>query len=82
MEWYASVHVASYLGGSLSAIRFQLITSDDCGLFVDQVEKQEFGLKPMNCPGHCLMFDHCVRSYRGEGWWIVLLVVLGCIKYV
>jgi len=23
-----------------------------------------FALKPMNCPGHCLMFDHRVRSYR------------------
>lgn len=31
-----------------------------------QIEKQEFGLKPMNCPGHCLMFEHRVRSYRGE----------------
>ncbi|RVW47196.1 Threonine--tRNA ligase, mitochondrial 1 [Vitis vinifera] len=29
-----------------------------------EVEKQEFGLKPMNCPGHCLMFEHRVRSYR------------------
>ena len=30
-----------------------------------QVEGQDFGLKPMNCPGHCLMFDNRVRSYRG-----------------
>ncbi|KAI3667262.1 hypothetical protein L6452_42312 [Arctium lappa] len=22
------------------------------------IEKQEFGLKPMNCPGHCLIFDN------------------------
>nr|GMD17000.1 threonine--tRNA ligase, mitochondrial 1-like [Ipomoea batatas] len=29
-----------------------------------QIDKQEFGLKPMNCPGHCLIFDHRVRSYR------------------
>ncbi|KAK9048934.1 hypothetical protein SSX86_032099, partial [Deinandra increscens subsp. villosa] len=29
------------------------------------IEKQEFGLKPMNCPGHCLIFDNRVRSYRG-----------------
>ncbi|CAI8587182.1 unnamed protein product [Vicia faba] len=34
----------------------------DKGVF--QVDKQEFGLKPMNCPGHCLMFKHRVRSYR------------------
>ncbi|CAD6205371.1 unnamed protein product [Miscanthus lutarioriparius] len=31
-------------------------------MFVFEIEKQEFGLKPMNCPGHCLMFR--VRSYR------------------
>lgn len=33
-------------------------------MFVFEVERQEFGLKPMNCPGHCLMFQHRVRSYR------------------
>eukprot|EP00201_Polytomella_parva_P004255 CAMPEP_0175087738 /NCGR_PEP_ID=MMETSP0052_2-20121109/29998_1 /TAXON_ID=51329 ORGANISM="Polytomella parva, Strain SAG 63-3" /NCGR_SAMPLE_ID=MMETSP0052_2 /ASSEMBLY_ACC=CAM_ASM_000194 /LENGTH=655 /DNA_ID=CAMNT_0016360119 /DNA_START=1538 /DNA_END=3505 /DNA_ORIENTATION=+ len=33
-------------------------------MFSFDVEKQEFGLKPMNCPGHCLMFGHRVRSYR------------------
>ena len=27
-------------------------------------EKTEFGLKPMNCPGHCVMFAHRVRSHR------------------
>lgn len=25
---------------------------------------EEFGLKPMNCPGHCLMFRHTNRSHR------------------
>ncbi|RZC72576.1 hypothetical protein C5167_048052, partial [Papaver somniferum] len=33
-------------------------------MFVFEIEKQEFGLKPMNCPGHCLMFGYRVRSYR------------------
>ncbi|KAK7252360.1 hypothetical protein RIF29_36246 [Crotalaria pallida] len=33
-------------------------------MFILEIEKQEFGLKPMNCPGHCLMFKHRVRSYR------------------
>ncbi|AQK63975.1 threonine--tRNA ligase, mitochondrial-like [Zea mays] len=33
-------------------------------MFVFEIEKQEFGLKPMNCPGHCLMFANRVRSYR------------------
>jgi len=29
-----------------------------------QVEGQEWFLKPMNCPGHCVMFDSKPRSYR------------------
>ncbi|KAL6760107.1 hypothetical protein V8C86DRAFT_2561020 [Haematococcus lacustris] len=33
-------------------------------MFHFEVEKQLFGLKPMNCPGHCLMFRSQVRSYR------------------
>lgn len=32
---------------------------------IPQSEGEEpFGLKPMNCPGHCLMFDMQLRSYR------------------
>lgn len=38
-----------------------------------QIEKQEFGLKPMNCPGHCLMFQHRVRSYRGRSSSFILI---------
>ena len=33
-------------------------------MFVFEVEKQEYALKPMNCPGHCLMFSAQRRSYR------------------
>lgn len=33
-------------------------------LFMLKVENQGFGMKPMNCPGHCLMFDSKVRSYK------------------
>ncbi|CAL5218892.1 g631 [Coccomyxa viridis] len=33
-------------------------------MFLVDIEDQEFGLKPMNCPGHCLMFGHRMRSYR------------------
>ncbi|KAK9512919.1 hypothetical protein O3M35_001230 [Rhynocoris fuscipes] len=29
-----------------------------------EVEKKQFALKPMNCPGHCLIFDNRVRSWR------------------
>jgi threonyl-tRNA synthetase len=33
-------------------------------MFVFNVENAEFGMKPMNCPGHCLLFGHKNRSYR------------------
>ena len=33
-------------------------------MFVFDVEGAEWGMKPMNCPGHCLMFGHRNRSYR------------------
>ncbi|KAI4145013.1 MAG: hypothetical protein LQ341_002500 [Variospora aurantia] len=36
--------------------------SDD--MFVLDVEKKKWALKPMNCPGHCMMFSHRERSYR------------------
>lgn len=28
------------------------------------VEKEDFALKPMNCPGHCVLFNSRDRSYR------------------
>uniref|UniRef100_A0A8D0DS31 threonine--tRNA ligase n=1 Tax=Salvator merianae TaxID=96440 RepID=A0A8D0DS31_SALMN len=33
-------------------------------MFSFEAEKEIFALKPMNCPGHCLMFDHRPRSWR------------------
>ena len=33
-------------------------------LFMWKIEGQGFGMKPMNCPAHCIMFDHEIRSYR------------------
>ncbi|XP_051004644.1 threonine--tRNA ligase 2, cytoplasmic [Acomys russatus] len=33
-------------------------------MFTFEVEKDTFALKPMNCPGHCLMFAHRPRSWR------------------
>lgn len=33
-------------------------------MFQVSVEKETHALKPMNCPGHCLMFKHRERSYR------------------
>ena len=33
-------------------------------MFSFDVEKEKYALKPMNCPGHCLMFGHRPRSWR------------------
>lgn len=31
---------------------------------VKEEDGAEHGFKPMNCPGHCLMFDNNMRSYK------------------
>lgn len=33
-------------------------------MFSFESEKETFALKPMNCPGHCLLFDNRNRSWR------------------
>jgi threonyl-tRNA synthetase len=33
-------------------------------MFVTESEKREYALKPMNCPGHVLIFKSALRSYR------------------
>jgi len=33
-------------------------------MFIFDVEGEEWGMKPMNCPAHCLMFGSMARSYR------------------
>ena len=33
-------------------------------MFCFDVEGQEWAMKPMNCPGHCLVFASAIRSYR------------------
>lgn len=33
-------------------------------MFSFDIEKETFALKPMNCPGHCLLFDSTVRSWK------------------
>lgn len=37
-------------------------------MFAFEVEKETFGLKPMNCPGHCILFKSRERSYRELPW--------------
>ncbi|KAK0750449.1 threonyl-tRNA synthetase [Schizothecium vesticola] len=46
--WEQSGHLAHY--------------KDD--MFLLDVDKEQFGLKPMNCPAHALMFRHRERSHK------------------
>lgn len=33
-------------------------------MFIMKIEEQEFSLKPMNCPSHCLIYKNEFKSYR------------------
>ncbi len=33
-------------------------------MFLMDVDDEEYGMKPMNCPGHCLIYKSEARSYR------------------
>ncbi len=33
-------------------------------MFVTESEKRDYALKPMNCPGHILIYKHGLKSYR------------------
>ena len=33
-------------------------------MFFSEIDEREFGVKPMNCPGHCLFFKSGHYSYR------------------
>ncbi|GMM37607.1 threonine--tRNA ligase [Saccharomycopsis crataegensis] len=37
-------------------------------MFSFEVEKEKYALKPMNCPGHCLVYKFRERSYRELPW--------------
>ncbi|KAG8958477.1 threonyl-tRNA synthetase [Tulasnella sp. 419] len=67
--WQTSGHWVHLLTSPLHAGRLltpftflQQHYKDD--MFTLSVDKEEFALKPMNCPGHCLIFDARDRSYK------------------
>ena len=37
-------------------------------MFVFEVEKEQYGMKPMNCPGHCKIFAHTDSNYKDLPW--------------
>ena len=34
------------------------------GMFFGEIDERDFAVKPMNCPTHCLIYLHDLRSYR------------------
>jgi threonyl-tRNA synthetase len=40
---------------------YELFKND---MFLMAIEEEEYGLKPMNCPGHCYLFNTRKHSYR------------------
>ena len=37
-------------------------------LYFTKVDERDFAVKPMNCPGHCLLYSSELRSYRDMPW--------------
>jgi threonyl-tRNA synthetase len=45
-----------------------LIEGVDPSKLVEKLQAESFGVKPMNCPSHCIMFGSRKRSYRELPW--------------
>ena len=66
--WKQSGHWQNYKDDMFLATtteEFQQLCSTDTCCSIDKGEMMpEFGLKPMNCPAHCLIFSQNPRSFR------------------
>ncbi len=73
--WAKSGHLENYADDMYTVIGNKraaaLEHSDDCcsteankRAMVEDEDDSEYGLKPMNCPGHCLIFASKLHSYR------------------
>ncbi len=58
--WAKSGHLENYGDDMFTVISTSPSRSDH----TEAGEEDEYGLKPMNCPGHCLIFASQRRSYR------------------
>ncbi|PHH67314.1 hypothetical protein CDD81_76 [Ophiocordyceps australis] len=64
--WKTSGHLANF-GNDMYSIKNSSSGRDSCcdgEHATNGDEAEEFALKPMNCPGHCLIFKSKFRSYR------------------
>ncbi|KAI2776636.1 threonyl-tRNA synthetase-like protein [Daldinia loculata] len=59
--WRKSGHLENYSDDMYTVTSTSPLRSDSSQ---PGDEEDEYGLKPMNCPGHCLIFASQLRSYR------------------
>ncbi|KAI1455743.1 hypothetical protein F4805DRAFT_468489 [Annulohypoxylon moriforme] len=59
--WEKSGHLENY-GDDMFTVTSMSPSRSDSGGHDKEID--EYGLKPMNCPGHCLIFASTRRSYR------------------
>ncbi|WFD05363.1 threonine--tRNA ligase [Malassezia vespertilionis] len=62
--WKQSGHWDKYREDMFSAKGFADEPEEHASCGAHDHQANLFGLKPMNCPGHCVMFAHQPRSYR------------------
>ena len=58
--WAKSGHLENYADDMFTVTSGSPARAENTG----NSEQDEYGLKPMNCPGHCLIFASKLRSYR------------------
>ena len=61
--WAKSGHLENYVDDMYTVTSSSPARADPVAN-AEKSEEDEYGLKPMNCPGHCLIFDSQVWSYR------------------
>ncbi|KAL1836714.1 hypothetical protein VTJ49DRAFT_4740 [Mycothermus thermophilus] len=62
--WARSGHLENYADDMYTVTSTSPARADPVEDAEGGTEETEYGLKPMNCPGHCLIFASQTRSYR------------------
>ncbi len=61
--WHTSGHYQNYLE-NMFFTKMKMDDEKNPGNVVEVEEERPMAVKPMNCPGHCLIFKHKLRSHN------------------
>jgi len=61
--WHTSGHYANYME-NMFFTKMKLRDEKDPSKIVEVEEERQMAVKPMNCPGHCMIFKHKLRSHN------------------